>query len=114
MWTPASTSSPASGARRSPRRSGSRSGRATSSLIVPQAQHADLALGWVAADTAAALPGLGRKLPHYAKYSYLTFEGDEPTNIAKGSWPVVESPLTAALELQQRRPDSLVPDTAEP
>jgi len=40
-----------------------------------------------------AIPGLVRKLPHYGKYSYLAFEGDEPTNIAKGQWSVVNSPL---------------------
>lgn len=40
-----------------------------------------------------AIAGLVRKLPHYGKYSYLAFEGDEPTNIAKGQWPVVNSPL---------------------
>ncbi len=40
-----------------------------------------------------AIPGLVRKLPHYGKYSYLAFEGNEPTNIAKGQWPVVNSPL---------------------
>ncbi len=37
--------------------------------------------------------GLLRKLPHYGKYSYLAFEGDEPTNIEKGQWPVLNSPL---------------------
>ncbi len=40
-----------------------------------------------------AIAGLIRKLPHYGKYSYLAFEGDEPTNIAKGQWPVINSPL---------------------
>ncbi len=40
-----------------------------------------------------AIEGLVRKLPHYGKYSYLAFEGDEPVNIAKGQWPVVNSPL---------------------
>ena len=40
-----------------------------------------------------AIPGLIRKLPHYGKYSYLAFSGDEPTNIAKGQWPVLNSPL---------------------
>ncbi len=40
-----------------------------------------------------AIPGLVRKLPHYGKYSYLAFEGDEPTNIAKGQWQVLNSPL---------------------
>jgi len=40
-----------------------------------------------------SIDGLVRKLPHYGKYSYLAFEGDEPTNIAKGQWPVFNSPL---------------------
>jgi len=40
-----------------------------------------------------AIAGLIRKLPHYGKYSYLAFNGDEPTNFAKGQWPVLNSPL---------------------
>jgi len=40
-----------------------------------------------------AVAGLVNKLPHYGKYSYLAFSGDEPTNIAKGQWPVLNSPL---------------------
>ena len=55
------------------------------------------ALGWLAAGQAAALPGLGRKLPHYGRYSYLAFTGDEPTNVLKGQWPVVHSPLSITL-----------------
>jgi hypothetical protein len=55
------------------------------------------ALGWLAAGQAAALPGLGRKLPHYGRYSYLAFTGDEPTNVLKGQWPVVHSPLSIVL-----------------
>jgi len=59
--------------------------------------HPDQALGWLAGDQAAALPGLGRKLPHYGRYSYLAFTGDEPTNMLKGQWPVVHSPLSIVL-----------------
>jgi hypothetical protein len=72
-------------------------GRATHSaaLAVRDPAHPDRALGWLAADRAAALPGLGRKLPHYGKYGYLVFEGDEPTNVVKGEWPVGRSPLSA-------------------
>jgi hypothetical protein len=55
------------------------------------------ALGWLAAGQAAVLPGLGRKLPHYGRYSYLAFTGDEPTNVLKGQWPVVHSPLSIVL-----------------
>jgi aminopeptidase N len=57
----------------------------------------DMALSLVATDLPAALPGLARKLPHYHKYSYLAFEGVEPVNVAKGRWPVVDSPLTIFL-----------------
>lgn len=57
----------------------------------------DQVVVWLSADNDAALPGLGRKLPHYGKYSYLAFEGDEPTNILKGQWPAVNSPLSAAI-----------------
>ena len=45
-----------------------------------------------------AIDGLIRKLPHYGKYSFLAFEGDEPVNIAKGQWPVINSPLVKVFE----------------
>lgn len=44
-----------------------------------------------------AIPGLARKLPHYRKYSYLAFEGDEPTNTVKGQYPVNASPMQMAV-----------------
>ena len=55
-----------------------------------------------------AVDGLVRKLPHYGKYSYLAFEGDEPSNIAKGNWHITDSPLiyafddTVKVELKER------------
>ncbi len=55
------------------------------------------ALAWLATDNVAAMPRLGRKLPHYNKYSYLGFTGDEPTNVLKGQWPVVNSPMSIAI-----------------
>ena len=51
-------------------------------------------VAWLAADAAEQLPGLARKLPHYGKYSWLAFEGAEPTNVGKGRWATVRSPLT--------------------
>lgn len=57
----------------------------------------DVVLMFIASDKPEALAGLGRKLPHYHKYSYLGFEGSEPENVAKGRWPVIDSPLTAFL-----------------
>ena len=74
-------------------------------------------LAWVATQNVAALPGLGRKLPHYGTYSFLGFAGDEPVNIVKGQWPVLASPMSvflasavgsppqeAAAQLAPRRP----------
>lgn len=51
------------------------------------------AIGWIAVDPEAAFTGFARKLPHYGKYSYLAFEGDEPTNFVKGQWETTDSPL---------------------
>jgi hypothetical protein len=55
------------------------------------------AVGWITADPEAAFEGLARKLPHYGKYSYLAFAGDEPANIVKGEWAAVDSPLLVDL-----------------
>ena len=44
-----------------------------------------------------AIHGLIRKLTHYGKYSYLVFTGNEPVNIIKGQWDVVNSPLVKVL-----------------
>ena len=65
---------------------------------------AERAIGWITVDPAllAALPGLGRKLPHYGKYSYLGFEGSEPTNMLKGQWAAADSPLR--IDLRELRP----------
>ncbi|MCC6652076.1 MAG: M20/M25/M40 family metallo-hydrolase [Candidatus Eisenbacteria bacterium] len=58
----------------------------------------DKAIGWLFADDLAALPGLGRKLPHYGKYSVLGFEGAEPVNMLKGQWSATDSPLRVSLQ----------------
>ncbi|MEN8763496.1 MAG: M20/M25/M40 family metallo-hydrolase [Thiogranum sp.] len=55
------------------------------------------ALGWLAAGQPAALPGLGRKLPHYGRYSYLAFSGEAPDNVLKGQWPVSGSPMSVRI-----------------
>jgi hypothetical protein len=66
-------------------------------LTARNPQNPQQTLGWIASDHPAAMPGLGRKLPHYGKYSYLGFSGDEPANVAKGQWPVVHSPMSVLL-----------------
>ena len=59
--------------------------------------NADFSIALLATMNPAAMPGLARKLPHYGKYSYLAFKGDEPENFFKGQWPAVHSPLTRRL-----------------
>jgi len=44
---------------------------------------------------------LGRKLPHYSKYSWLRFDGAE--NVGKGNWTVVDSPLRREIPGGARR-----------
>ncbi len=68
-------------------------------LTARHARNSDAAMMFIASDLAEALPGLAQKLPHYHKYSYLAFEGQEPMNVAKGRWPVTDSPLTIFLPL---------------
>ncbi|MBK8975005.1 MAG: M1 family peptidase [Planctomycetes bacterium] len=67
-------------------------------VVGPHPRDPELAIGWIGADRAAAVPGLARKLPHYGKYSYLAFAGDEPTNDAKGQWTSASSALCRRLE----------------
>jgi len=55
------------------------------------------AIGWIIVDPAAAFPGIGGKLPHYGKYSFLGFAGEEPANMAKGEWVATDSPLRVDL-----------------
>ncbi|MBK6347846.1 MAG: M20/M25/M40 family metallo-hydrolase [Bacteroidales bacterium] len=62
-------------------------------LTIYNDQNTEFNLAFIALDNRVAIEGLIRKLPHYGKYSYLGFEGDEPVNIAKGEWPVLNSPL---------------------
>jgi hypothetical protein len=71
------------------------------------------AIGWLIVEPGAAFPGMGRKLPHYGKYSYLAFEGDEPTNILSGQWPASSSPLRVDLRSPDRRTEPLAAFAAE-
>ena len=60
--------------------------------------NSNTALMLIASDTAEALSGLCRKLPHYHKYSYLGFKGSEPENIVKGRWQALHSPMTVFIQ----------------
>lgn len=62
-------------------------------LTARHPEDAGLALSWLAADDPAALPALGRKLPHYGGYGYLGFSEPAADNVAAGQWPVTDSPM---------------------
>jgi hypothetical protein len=66
-------------------------------VLARQPSNPDQALGWVAAEQAAALAAVGRKLPHYGRYSYLAFTGEKADNVLKGQWPVRGSPMSLRL-----------------
>jgi hypothetical protein len=45
---------------------------------------------------AAGIPSIGRKITHYGKFSWLVFDGD--TNVGKGMWDVLSSPLRVSFK----------------
>ena len=73
--------------------------QADHAVVLTTRQSADPSktLLWVAADHPKAIAELASKLPHYRKYSYLVFKGNELTNIDKGQWPILQSPLSQAV-----------------
>lgn len=60
-------------------------------------ENPDMTVAWLFTTNSKAVDGLSRKLPHYGKYSYLGFEGEEPSNNLKGQWPTINSPMTIML-----------------
>jgi hypothetical protein len=78
---------------------------AASKSLVAVARHPKTptaAVVFIAAPTPAAAEGLARKLPHYGKYSWLTFTGDAPDNDGKGEWTPRNTPLARDLVANPR------------
>jgi aminopeptidase N len=69
----------------------------TAVAIVRHPTSVEKVVGWIVADPLAALPALGRKLPHYGRYSYVAFAGGEADNIFSGEWRAADSPLRVSL-----------------
>ncbi len=74
-------------------------------LSAPHPHNTELTVAWIGSDVPEALPGLARKLPHYGKYSWLAFTGTEPSNVAKGQW----QPMTSPLVIHPERPRAPLP-----
>jgi Peptidase family M28/Peptidase family M1 domain/PDZ domain len=88
--------------------------QATGRSLVAAVRHPgnpNLAVVYVSASSAAAADALARKLPHYGKYSWLVFAGDDATNQATGEWPVGDTPLARNLT-PDARPIKLAPRKA--
>lgn len=56
-------------------------------------ENPEIAIGWLQIDNMEALPGIIEKLPHYGRYSYLSFTGVEPTIEFRGEWESNNTPL---------------------
>ncbi len=79
--------------------------------VVVVARHpanVEKAAGWIVVGPRAAFDGLARKLPHYGKYSYLGFRGEEPANVLKGEWQATDSPLRVDLRPASRQREAPV------
>ena len=72
----------------------------SSVLVGRHPANQELAVGWIHVDDMIAMPGMIEKLPHYGKYSFLSFTGAEPTNDTSGIWVSPDSPM------QWVKPDS--------
>lgn len=68
------------------------------SLVIVRGRDDAAPIGWLAAQDAAAVAGLARKVPHYGRYSYLVFDGLAPDNRLKGQWPTGDSSLSRWLD----------------
>ncbi len=80
-------------------------------VAVRHPSNPDSAVIYISASSEAAADALARKLPHYGKYSWLIFTGDEATNEATGEWPIGDTPLARNLT-PQARPIKLEPRKA--
>jgi len=61
---------------------------------IPNIKNIAQSVGFVGANSDAAIAALTSKLLHYGKYGYLGFEGDTAKNVMKGSLPALDSPLS--------------------
>jgi hypothetical protein len=80
-------------------------GRGATCVVIAARTADDAAqnIGFIGCDNPNAIAGLARKIPHYGKYGFLAFTGDEPVNRRKDEWPVRNSPMTIVFDPQSAR-----------
>ncbi|HMA76270.1 MAG TPA: M1 family aminopeptidase, partial [Candidatus Krumholzibacteriaceae bacterium] len=66
-------------------------------ISVRHPRNPEISVVWLTVAESGAVGGLKRKLPHYGKYSYLVFEGDQPENVAKGKWETSDTGMEAEI-----------------
>lgn len=59
--------------------------------VLPSELDPESSVAWLSAPDVATLRRSAAKIPHYGKYGYLVFQGEQ--NLLKGEWPVTRSPL---------------------
>ena len=83
-------------------------------LVKRHPDNTSKAIGWIVVEPNKAFPGLGGKLPHYGKYSFLGFTGTEPANKVKGEWITTDSPLRVDLRNKSKQASGPVMAAAAP
>ncbi len=66
-------------------------------------------LAWISLAEPASAGALAGKLPHYGKYSFLAFQGPRASNVLKGEWPLLQSPLARVLVADQQVLTAVLP-----
>jgi len=66
-------------------------------FVIPNPEGPERLLMFIGSKNPQTLKALSRKLPHYHKYSYLVFEGNEAINTMKGRWEIKDSPMSVVL-----------------
>ncbi len=79
----------------------------TGSLVytIPNPENNVQTIGFIGTNIKDAVPGLTRLLSHYGKYSYLGFEGERPSNVLKGTFPALNSPLFYLIKYNGKTPE---------
>ncbi len=87
--------------------------RESLAFVISNPESPEKLLMFIGSENPQTLKALSRKLPHYHKYSYLIFEGDEAINTMKGRWEIKDSPLSIVLKKADKpeiKRKTLVPD----
>ena len=72
---------------------------------IPNPENNLQTIGFIGTNVKEAVPGLTRLLSHYGKYSYLGFEGKRPSNVLKGTFPALSSPLFYVIRYDGKTPE---------